>query len=182
MNVRLRLAEIHIPARLRLEKVRELAALTARAFGTAPPALPGRSVLRALEDYARFTRESADRAVGEKADLAPLGARLRQEAVVFGKALAASFGIRDRGQALRLIRLAYRAIGIDMTAAPDGSVLVSRCFFEGSYTPETCRLIASLDEGLMAGICGGGRLAFSERMTSGEAECRARFYFDEAQP
>jgi len=188
VNIKLLLAGIHIPARLRLEKISELGALTAKAFGVAPPALSGRSIRRDLEAYARFTRGSADRAVEGKADLALLGDRLRQEALAFGKALAASFGIRDRGQALRLIRLAYRAIGIDLRAAPDGSILVRRCFFEGFYTPETCRLIASLDEGLMAGICGGGRLEFSQRMTSGRpgpaagSECRARFLFDEVRP
>jgi len=182
VNIRLRLAGVHIPARLRLEKIRELAALTARAFGVAPPVLSGRSVRRDLEAYARFTRGSADRAVRDKADLGLLGARLREEALAFGQALAAAFGIRGRGQALRLIRLAYRAIGIDLRADPDGAIVVSRCFFEGAYAPETCRLIASLDEGLMAGICGGGHLEFSQRMTSGEAVCRARFFFDEVRP
>jgi hypothetical protein len=188
VNIKLRLAEVHIPARLRLEKISELAALTAKAFEVAPPALSGRSVRRDLEAYARFTRGSADRAFGGKADLALLENRLRQEALVFGRALAASFGIRGRGQALRLIRLAYRAIGIGLRVAPDGAIVVSRCFFERAYTPETCRLIASLDEGLMAGICGGGRLEFSRRMTSGgpgpaaAAKCLARFYFDGARP
>lgn len=182
MNIKLGLAEIHVPARLRLEKISELATLTARAFGVPPPDLANRPVRSALEAYARFTRESADRVVRDKADLAGLGARLRQEALDFGQALAVLFGIRDRGQALRLIRLAYRAIGIDLTAGPDGSILVSRCSFREFYAPATCRLIASLDEGLMAGICGGGRLAFSERMTSGDAACRARFLFDEARP
>lgn len=182
MNIRLRLAEVHIPARLRLEKIRELAALTARAFGTAPPAMTGRSVRRDLEAYARFTRDSADRAAGSEADLALLAARLRREALVFGRSLAAGFGIRDRGQALRLVRLAYRAIGIDLVAAPDGSITVSRCSFSRSYTPETCRLIAALDEGLISGICGEGRLEFSNRMTAGEAECRARFFFDGDRP
>ena len=182
MNIRLRLAELHVPARIRLEKIRELAALTARAFGTAPPLLSDRPVRRALEDYARFTREAADRAVGDKADPGLLAAGLRREAFAFGRKLAAEFGIRDRGEARRLIRLAYRAIGIDLRLEADGTVLVSRCCFREFYTPGTCRLIASLDEGLMAGIGGGGRLEFSDRLTSGEAACRARFRFEETGP
>ncbi|MBS1226374.1 MAG: hypothetical protein H6R32_308 [Candidatus Aminicenantes bacterium] len=182
MNIRLRLAELHVPARIRLEKIRELAALTARAFGTAPPLLSDRPVRRALEDYARFTRESADRAVGDKADPELLAAGLRREAFAFGRKLAAEFGIRDRGEARRLIRLAYRAIGIDLRLEADGTILVSRCLFREFYTPGTCRLIASLDEGLMAGIGGGGRLEFSDRLTSGEAACRARFRFEGTGP
>jgi hypothetical protein len=182
VNVRLRLAEIHIPARLRLKKIRELEALTAKAFGTAPPPLADRPVWRALESYARFTREAADRAVGDGADPGLLAAGLRREAFAFGRTLAAEFGIRDRGEARRLIRLAYRAIGIDLRLEADGTVLVSRCLFREFYTPGTCRLIASLDEGLMAGVCGGGRLEFSDRLTSGETACRARFRFEETGP
>lgn len=182
VNIRLRLAELYMPARLRLRKIRELAALTARAFGTAPPSLANRPVRRALEDYARFTREAADRAVGDKADLGLLAAGLRREAFAFGGTLAAEFGIRDRGQARRLIRLAYRAIGIDLKLEPDGTVLVSRCSFRVFYMPETCQLIASLDEGLMAGVGGGGRLEFSDRLTSGAGACRALFRFEETGP
>jgi len=182
VNLRLRLAEIHVPAPIRLKKIRELATLTARAFGTAPPPLPDRPVRRALEDYARFTRESADRAVGDKADLGLLAAGLRREAFAFGRTLAAEFGIRDRGEARRLIRLAYRAIGIDLRLEADGTILVNRCCFREFYTPGTCRLIASLDEGLMAGVGGGGRLEFSDRLTSGETACRGRFRFEETGP
>jgi hypothetical protein len=181
MNLRLLAAEAHIPARVRAAKVRELAALTARAFGTAPPTLAGRSFRKALEGYARFTREAAARAIEDKADLALLRGRLRSEALVFGRALAAGFRIRDPGQALRLVRVAYRAIGIDLRAAPDGSVLVSRCFFKEHYTPEACELVSSLDEGLMSGICGQGRLVFADRMTSGATGCRASFRIEETR-
>jgi len=146
VNLRLRLAEIHVPAPIRLKKIRELATLTARAFGTAPPPLPDRPVRRALEDYARFTRESADRAVGDKADLGLLAAGLRREAFAFGRTLAAEFGIRDRGEARRLIRLAYRAIGIDLRLEADGTVLVSRCCLREFYTPRTYRQIAPIEK------------------------------------
>lgn len=182
MNVRLLIAEIRMPSRRRLEKVRELAALTARALGTIPPSITDRSVRRALAAYAKFTRESADLAVRNGADLERLGAKLREEAVGFGRSLAAAFRIRDRRQALRLLRLAYRAIGIDMRPGADGAVSVRRCFFKDYYAPETCRLIASLDEGLMAGICGEGKLVFTQRLTAGEPGCLARFILESPRP
>jgi hypothetical protein len=182
MNVRLHLAEIHMPSRRRWERIRELMDLTARALGTTAPPIEDRSVRRALEAYARFTRESADLAVRNGADLEHLGTRLREEAVGFGRSLAVAFGIRDRRQALRLLRLAYRAIGIDMRPGTDGAISVGRCFFKDFYVPETCRLIASLDEGLMAGICGEGKLVFTHRLTAGEPGCLARFILESPRP
>jgi len=182
VNVRLRLAEFWIPGRVRVGKVRELAARTAAGFGVAPPSLARRPARRALEGYARFTRECCDRAVAAGADLAVIRDGLRREALVFGRSLAATFKTRNRGDAARLLRLAYKAVGIDLRADENGDVRVLRCFFKDYYGPEGCRLIASLDEGLMAGIWGEGALVFSGRMTSGQGECRARFEFRKDEP
>jgi len=182
VNLLLTLAEIWIPGRVRADKVRELAARTAAGFGVAPPTLAGRRARRVLEGYARFTRDCADRAVASGADLAVIRGRLRREAFLFGLSLAVTFKTRGARQAARLVRLAYKAVGIDLRAGPDGDIRVARCFFKDHYGPETCALIASLDEGLMAGIWGEGRLEFSGRMTSGRDECRARFEFQDEGP
>jgi hypothetical protein len=182
MNLRLSLAEIWVPGRVRAAKVRELAARTAAGFGVAPPPLAGRRTRGILEGYARFTRECCDRAVAAGADLAVIRARLRREAFLFGLTQAVTFKTRSRREAARLLRLAYKAVGIDLRIGEDGDVRVVRCFFKDHYGPEACQLIASLDEGLMAGILGEGRLVFSDRMTSGQGECRARFEFREEGP
>jgi len=182
MNLLLTLAEIWIPGRVRAAKVRELAARTAAGFGVAPPSLAGRRARPVLDGYARFTRECCDRAVAAGADLAAIRAKLRREAFLFGLSLAVTFKTRGPGQAARLVRLAYKTVGIDLRADRNGNIRVVRCFFKDRYGPETCALIASLDEGLMAGIWGEGRLEFSDRMTSGRDECRARFKFQDEGP
>jgi hypothetical protein len=182
MNLKLRIAEIHLPGRIRKGKISELAALTARGFGLPAPPLEGLSTRGRLEAYARFTRGSVDAAVAAGADLAAIRERLRGEALAFGRDLALVFGIRGRDEAARLLRLAYRAIGIDLEAGTDGRVRVLRCAFREYYGPETCRTIAALDEGIMAGILGEGRLVFSARMTEGHPDCRAVFHVREARP
>ena len=48
---------------------------------------------------------------------------------------------------------------------------IRRCFFSGFYSPEVCRLISSLDEGLAAGLT-GGKLCFVQRITDGGSCCK----------
>ena len=75
----------------------------------------------------------------------------------------------------------YDAIGVDFRGDAAGVVTVSRCYFSDVYTPEVCRLVSALDEGLLAGLAGGGRLTFSQRLTEGAVCCRARFEAEEAR-
>jgi hypothetical protein len=69
-------------------------------------------------------------------------------------------------------------IGIDLRAHPSGHVVVSRCAFASSYSPQVCRLMSSLDAGLVAGLTRGGRLTFSERLTEGRPRCIARIRWE----
>ena len=48
--------------------------------------------------------------------------------------------------------LLYSAIKIDFRAESNGEVTVPRCFFSRHYTPEICRLVSALDEGLAEGF------------------------------
>jgi len=64
-------------------------------------------------------------------------------------------------------------LGIDFLGEPDGSMVMTRCFFSDYYSSPVCRLISSLDEGLLVGLAGGGRLSFSQRITEGHECCRA---------
>jgi hypothetical protein len=58
-----------------------------------------------------------------------------------------------------------------------GDIVVRRCSFSRRYSAEVCRLMSRLDAGVLAGLAGGGELAFSERLTEGSDRCRARFTF-----
>ena len=42
-------------------------------------------------------------------------------------------------------------------------------------------LVSGLDEGLLAGLAGDGRLVFTERLTEGADRCRARFVAEETR-
>jgi hypothetical protein len=64
-------------------------------------------------------------------------------------------------------------LAIDLSLDAGGGVTVRRCSLADRYTPEVCRFMSAMDEGLVAGLC-GGRLAFSERLTEGSGRCRGR--------
>jgi hypothetical protein len=74
--------------------------------------------------------------------------------------------------------LVYKIIRIDLQGGPEGHILIRKCFFSHYYSYEVCRVISSLDEGLLAGISGGGRLKFDQRITEGHDCCRARLLFE----
>jgi len=59
-------------------------------------------------------------------------------------------------------------------------VTVKRCYFSQFYSGSVCDLISALDDGVFSGLSGGGRLVFSERLTEGNACCRAKLRLGES--
>jgi hypothetical protein len=103
-------------------------------------------------------------------------------AYVLGESLRRRLGVRTRAEALRAARVAYRMIAIDLKADERGDVVVDRCPFAAWYPPQVCRLMSSLDAGLIAGLTNGGRLGFSERITEGKPQCLAKISWEGAAP
>jgi len=58
-------------------------------------------------------------------------------------------------------------------------VIIKYCGFSRFYTGRVCRLISALDGGTFAGLSGGGKLEFSQRITEGHDCCRGRLLFPE---
>lgn len=99
--------------------------------------------------------------------------RLYQDAFRLGSLIRRITGLRDRRDLDRLIFCLYRNIDIGMSGSTDSELIVSGCFFSEFYTPWQCRLMSCVDSGIIAGICGGGHLVFTERITEGCGRCRA---------
>ncbi len=174
MNVRLALADLGLPPFVRRIGIRRLFRLTAGAFGVPVPTCAARRNARLLRNFATFTRDEAARLATRPADAEGVRSVLRSQAMVMGIDLSRAFGIRNRREGEFLLRIVYRAIGIELSAE-DGAITVDRCGFASFYDEGTCRLISGLDEGLMAGILGEGRLEFTERLTAGRERCAGTF-------
>lgn len=181
-RIALRVAEVWIPSPMKKRALAELLGLTADAFGSPPPRLAGLPWPSRLEAYAFFTKSEAEKALLRPADLPLLRDRLREKAAGFGARMARRFGASNLEQSLRLARLLYRSIGIDFNGRPDGEILIRSCSFSRHYSGPVCSLISALDEGVLVGLAGGGRLEFRERLTEGGEACRAFFRFEEERP
>jgi hypothetical protein len=179
MNILATLLRLHTPGPVRDRVLNELFAATAVGFRCAAPDTAGLSGNAKLVAYARFTREQAAQAIREERDLDAVQARLRREAFALGDRLRGLLGVEGVTETMATARTLYRMIDIDLSATSEGDVTIRRCFFSDYYTPDTCRLISALDEGILAGLAGGGQLEFSQRITQGHGTCRARFTREE---
>ena len=97
-----------------------------------------------------------------------LGAQARRE-------LSVGDGPADLRRAARVL---YRSLGIHLIfeKAEDGALImrVDRCALSHHYCEEACLILGAGDEGMVAGLSPKHAMRFEERMTTGNAECRAR--------
>jgi hypothetical protein len=182
VSLRLRALELHIPEWVARSALRQLFEATASAFGCDPVDVRGMTRRELLERYAAFTTRYAEAALTGRSEADAVSRRMWNNAYDLGESLRRRLGVRTRTEALRAARVAYRMLAIDLRADQQGNVVVDRCAFAPWYSPGVCRLMSSLDAGLVAGLTQGGRLAFSERITEGRPRCLARISWKGATP
>jgi hypothetical protein len=177
MTLRLALVKHVAPERLKMSLLDELALVTADGFGCARPPWTGERFQARLSEYARFTATTAEDLLAEH-DAAAMDAvrqRLRRGAARLGGKLRRQLGVRSHDDAVDALAVLYHHLGIEMRAGRPGEIVVTRCRFSASFSEAVCCLVAGLDEGMAAGLSGGGSLEFVERISAGSPCCRARF-------
>jgi hypothetical protein len=182
MNLRLAIAGIYLPDFIKKKKIQELFTLTAEAFQSNLPEIKNLSYHNCLNTYAGFTKKKAEEVIKSHTDREEIKKRLFKNACRLGEKLRQTFRIKTPSEVFALSKILYRLLGIEFTGKPSGEVIIKRCFFSQFYTPEICKIISALDEGMAAGLSGGGRLVFDKRITEGKDCCRATFYFKEDSP
>jgi hypothetical protein len=181
VSLRLRALELYIPGWMARSALRRLFEETASAFGCEPPNVRGLDRRMLLERYVAFSAGCAERALAGDGDLDAVSRRMWRAAFAMGASLRRQLRVRSRGDEIRAARIAYRMIGIDLRSDARGHVAVVRCSFAGRYSPAVCRVMSSLDAGLIAGLTGGGILTFSERITERSAHCLAQISWEGAR-
>lgn len=179
MKIALAMLDLYVPVPVRKRVLRDLFSATARAFGVDPPPTKGLSIQRLLQAYALFTREESERLWAENRDQSAVERRLFQYASDLGATLRGRFRVCSRDEVIRVSRVLYKVLGISFEGRANGQVIIRECYFSRFYTGRVCRLVSALDAGAAAGISGGARFEFSQRMTEGHDCCRARLVFEE---
>ncbi len=176
----LRRFEHHTPDFCQRWQLQTLMDLAAHSFGMPKEKLEKGSPQAALRQYADFTCWCMRAGAGEEE-------KLFRDAYRLGLRIRRITGLTDDGDLKRLIVLLYRNIGIRMSiegkigTEHTGELTVSGCYFSSYYSPQECRLMSSVDSGIVSGICGGGKLQFSRRLTEGCDVCLAHLA-EEDQP
>ncbi len=169
-KVNFRLLSGRCGARLEL---RILLRETARAFGRKVPKRPGHTVPELLKSYARFTADVAEEALQNGQDLKILHQKLYHMACRLGSIMRRWLAPKDKRECAAVLAMLYRNIGITIRETRPGKFRVDQCYFSSFYTPAVCAVISAIDQGIFAGVFGGGRLTFRERITEGHPVCRA---------
>lgn len=177
MNTRLALLQLYTPPFVKEKKLRELFDVAARAFRTTQPDIQKLSGNDLVHAFATFTQREAERVIEEHGNVGAVERALYEGAHALGKDLRNELSISSHREAFRAASIVYRALGIDLHIDSRGGLLVRHCFFSRFYTPEVCRLISSLDRGLIAGLSAEGRLSFTARITEGGPCCLGRIEF-----
>jgi hypothetical protein len=175
MNLTGEMLCLYVPDFVRRRALRELFQATATAFGTSVPAPSDESADQLLERYAAFTAAQATVALASGKDVAPIRRKLFESAYAMGVRLRRELGVNSTTDAMAAARAVYRMLRIDFRTPAEGEVRIPQCYFSRFYSPAVCELISALDQGLLAGLSGGGRLAFRQRITEGAACCVANF-------
>jgi hypothetical protein len=174
MNLLFKPLPQNLPAFIRSIILAELFKATAEAFGCAQPELDRLSYDERLRAYARFTRQQAETVLLSGEDIQAVKERLYQRIYPLGEKLRKWFGIHTMEDVMEMGQTLYRAIEIDLQGNAAGEITVKSCYFSQFYSCQVCDLISALDDGLFAGLSGGARLTFSDRITDGSCCCRAK--------
>jgi hypothetical protein len=168
----LKIMQLYIPKFIKRKKLKELFCLTADAFQSEPPELRGLSFAECLSKYALYTKEQAGSYLQSGRPLEEVKQRLYQNSCIFGQDLRKSLHIITWEGAVTALKTIYKLIGIDLQYDGQFEIIIRQCFFSKYYSGGVCNLISSLDEGIAAGLSGGGRLCFNQRITEGGSCCR----------
>ncbi|MBN1224626.1 MAG: hypothetical protein JXB23_15360 [Candidatus Aminicenantes bacterium] len=179
MNIFWHVLRMYVPASVKKKKLEELCTLTADAFQCSAPEISGLAYREALTRYASFTRDKTIKAIESGEDVAALKNRLYRNAWRLGGNIREDFKIKNLADVMAVSRILYRILGIDFRGNRKGEVEIRKCFFSPFYSGQICRIISSLDEGMLAGLSDGGRLSFEQRITEGKDCCRALLSLEE---
>jgi hypothetical protein len=182
MNLLFKISVIYVPAFLKKKELMNLFRLTASAFECEIPSTAGLPFEECLMQFAQFTKAEVELIISRKKDLRFIEERLFRGAFEFGNKFRKRFRVSTIHDAMAAGRLLYCMLGIDFHGTDRGIITITKCFFSTTYSPATCRVISSIDRGILAGLSGGGTMVFSERMTEGFGSCRAQIIPQEQLP
>jgi hypothetical protein len=173
MGILLTASRLYLPRSIQKSRLIELFRATADAFQRPSPRLRGYSLDQRLTIYALFTAVNVEGSI-RRGDEYQVKGCLYRNARQIGEKIRAQLKIQSLEEVMEACEVIYKALKIEFHGDSQGQICIPNCFFSSYYSPDVCRVISSLDEGLLTGLSGGLRLKFSRRITEGGECCRAQ--------
>lgn len=181
MNARIALARTWLPAFIKKRGLLDLVRAAAASFSVDMPDFRGEKLDGILRRFAVMADEWARAAIREGRS-EEVSKKLFVNARRIGSKARKILRPRTMTELMEAARVLYAAIGIDFRGDPQGQIVVRACSFSRGFTPEACRIMSSMDAGVLSGLAGDGKLEFSARLTEGAEACRARFSDGRSEP
>ena len=87
--------------------------------------------------------------------------------------------LKDLSKAAKIL---YRILGIEfefeLQDSANAVLTINRCAFAANYSELTCQILSATDEGTVKGLNQNMKMAFTQVMTSGLTECKAKIKFE----
>jgi hypothetical protein len=173
MGLALAVSRNYLPTFIRKSRLNDLFRAAVDAFRCEVPQLQGYSFDRCLTGFALFTSRNAQRCL-QSGTQEEVKERLYNNAFLIGRRLRKELRVSTVEEVMQASGIIYKAIEIDFHGEADGQIEIPVCFFSPYYSDKICRVMSSMDEGLMAGLSGGLKLEFTQRITEGHECCKAR--------
>ena len=168
-----RIAGIYVPAYLKKRELKNLFEITGSAFGAEVPGLAHLSYPECLIEFAQFTKRVVERSIDNLHNLGIARQQLCHRSYEMGNVLRVRFGLTSMTDVMAACRIIYKCLGIDFRGTDQGAITISNCIFSNYYSEQICGVISCLDKGLVAGLSGGGKLSFTQKITEGMDCCKA---------
>jgi hypothetical protein len=179
MSLRLKIVQFYCPAFIKKQKLVDLFNLTAQAFEADPPHLSRKSLDECRLHYALFTKAAAENVLqNTNISQKTVKNNLYRHTYKLGQKIKKQLGLQNLDDVMKASRFLYSVLGIVFEGNQNGEIIIKKCYFSKFYSSQICELISALDEGMLAGMSGGGKLTFCQRITEGKDCCKANFKFN----
>lgn len=179
MKITIKFLQFHMPQAVKKLQLQLFLKMSAEAFGCNRPDIKGKPYEEALRIFAVFTTVQTEKTLRDKENAGLVYQELRNQAFHMGLRLSKMMCLSKQEDIVALIQLLYRNIGIELEENSPGNILIRRCYFSDFYSASVCGFISAMDDGIFAGLNGGGKLEFQKRITEGNSCCQA--YFDKGR-
>lgn len=168
----LSVAQLYMPNFIKKKELAKLFRIVSDVFESEMPDLKGLTYKEYINKFANYSNELAEKALKDEDSLKELKNNLYSQARKLGEDLRIRYNIKNYDEALKAGGIVYYVIGINFSVNKEGQFTITSCYFADFYSCEVCKLMSSMDSGVVEGLTNGGSMVFNQRITDDKPCCK----------